>query len=119
MKVSRFLIFIFFSVLHLNCANDDGDNLPQPQNPPLADFDALATTIRAGARVQFVNSSVNASSYQWTFPGGTPGTSTEVAPFIQYLNPGTYDVTLKALNDEGENTLTRENFITVIDPDAP
>ena len=119
MRISRLIVVLFFALLHLQCSNDDGDNPPQPMRPPVADFDALATTIRAGTRVQFVNGSVNATSYLWTFPGGTPASSTEVEPFIQYLNPGTYDVTLKAINDEGEDTLTRENFVTVVDPDTP
>ncbi len=118
MKMNRLIFLFLITVLHLQCSSDQEDN-PTPSNPPIADFDALATSIRAGTRVQFVNLSANATSYEWTFPGGTPGSSTEVDPFIQYLNPGTYDVTLKAINNEGESTLTRENFITVLDPDAP
>lgn len=106
-------------LLHVQCSKDDeGNSMPEPSNPPVAEFDALATTIRAGTRVQFVNGSANATSYQWSFPGGTPESSTEVEPFIQYLNPGTFDVTLIAINSEGNDTLTRENFITVLDPNA-
>ena len=68
----------------IQCSSDDGDNDPimQATSPPIADFDALSTTIRIGTRVQFVNGSTNATSFQWTFPGGTPATSTELEPFI-------------------------------------
>lgn len=119
MKFGRKLVFIAIVLLHLHCSKDDeGTSAPEPSSPPIAEFDALATTIRAGTRVQFVNRSANATSYQWSFAGGTPDSSTEVEPFIQYLNPGTYDVTLTAINSEGDDTQTRENFITVIDPNS-
>ncbi|NER10584.1 PKD domain-containing protein [Muriicola jejuensis] len=116
MKSFRILIGLMILLLHLQCSNDDGNTTPERSTPPIAEFNALATTIRAGTRVQFVNGSLNATSYLWSFPGGTPDSSTEVEPFIQYLNPGTYDVSLTAINSEGNNTQTRENFITVVDP---
>lgn len=118
MKYTRILVLITVLLLHVQCSNDEDNSMPELSNPPVAEFDALATTIRAGTRVQFVNGSANATSYQWSFPGGTPDSSTEVEPFIQYLNPGTYDVTLIAINSEGNDTLTRENFITVVDPNS-
>ncbi|GGD55790.1 PKD domain-containing protein [Muriicola marianensis] len=118
MKYTRILVLITVLLLHVQCSNDEDNSMPEPSSPPIAEFDALATTIRAGTRVQFVNGSANATSYQWSFPGGTPDSSTEVEPFIQYLNPGTYDVTLIAINSEGNDTLTRENFITVVDPNS-
>ncbi len=119
MKFNRILFFIAIFLLHVQCSKDDeGNNMPELSSPPIAEFDALATTIRAGTRVQFVNGSANATSYQWSFPGGTPDSSTEVEPFIQYLNPGTYDVSLTAINSEGNDTQTRENFITVVDPNS-
>lgn len=118
MKYTRIFVLITVLLLHVQCSNDEDNSMPEPSSPPIAEFDALATTIRAGTRVQFINGSTNATSYQWTFPGGTPESSTEVEPFIQYLNPGTYDVTLTAINSEGNDTQTRENFITVVDPNS-
>ncbi len=119
MKATRILFsLVVLLLLHLQCSKDQDANTPEPSSPPTAEFDALATTIRAGTRVQFVNGSVNATSYLWSFPGGTPDSSTEVEPFIQYLNPGTYDVSLTAINSDGNDTQTRENFITVVDPNS-
>lgn len=118
MKPTKTLFsLILILLLHVQCSDDDGnDNMMQATSPPIADFDALATTIRIGTRVQFVNGSTNATTFLWSFPGGTPSSSTELEPFIQYEAVGTYDVSLTAINSEGENIRTRENFITVVDP---
>jgi len=117
MKVYRnllgMLLIIFISV---QCGSDDSpnENLPPVANP-IADFDSNTTTIRAGTSVQFVNRSTNGTSFEWSFPGGTPDTSTEVEPFIRYDMVGTYSVSLTAINDDGTNTLTKENFINVVE----
>lgn len=119
MKTTKILLGLMLILLvNIQCSSDEGNNGPimQAKNPPIADFDALATTIRVGTRVQFVNNSTIATSFQWTFPGGTPASSTEGEPLIQYEAVGTYDVTLTAINPDGEDTLTRENFISVVDP---
>ncbi len=119
MKTFKILFGLLLLVLvTIQCSSDEGDDDPMMQatSPPIADFNALSTTIRIGTRVQFVNGSTNATSFQWTFPGGTPATSTEVEPLIRYDAVGTYDVSLIAINSDGENTLTRENFVTVVDP---
>jgi PKD repeat protein len=55
----------------------------------------------------------NISSWEWTFEGGTPSTSTEQNPTVIYNEPGTYDVSLKVTNAVGDNEITRQNVITV------
>jgi len=71
--------------------------------------------------VDFNNLSSNATSYQWSFPGAFPDTSTSADPQnICYLNSGTYDVTLIAINSNGTDTLTLSNYIFVYPtPPAP
>ncbi|HAA12357.1 MAG TPA: hypothetical protein DCE41_11910, partial [Cytophagales bacterium] len=49
----------------------------------------------------------------WEFPGGTPATSTQQNPQVQYTEPGVYPVTLRATNDAGTDTLVRTDYITV------
>jgi PKD repeat protein len=80
---------------------------------PIANFNATPTSFCLGSSVQFTNSSSNATSYSWTFNGGTPATSTQTNPSVVYSTPGTYTVTLIANGDGGTNTLTRTNYITV------
>lgn len=64
--------------------------------------------------VDFINNSINATSLQWSFPGGYPDTSTAIDPVnICYANPGNYDVQLIASNQYGSDTLLLSNYITV------
>lgn len=69
--------------------------------------------------VSLINQSINANSYQWTFPGGTPTTSTEINPTVCYSTAGSYDVTLISSNASGSDTLTLINYITVNPSPSP
>lgn len=81
---------------------------------PTANFTATPTSGCGPLTVQYNNtSSSNAASYQWTFPGGTPGTSTVTNPVVVYNTPGTYSATLIAINASGQDTTTKVNYITV------
>lgn len=83
-------------------------------NPPVAAFSASATTIDAGQSVTFSDESTNSpTSWNWTFTGGTPSTSTDQNPQVTYNTAGTYAVTLEATNADGNNSLTKSNHITV------
>jgi PKD repeat protein len=86
-------------------------------NPPtVADFDADPTVLNAGYSVQFHDLSTNnPTSWEWTFPGGTPATSTEQNPLILYSTVGVFSVTLKATNAYGNSTLTKPDYIHVGD----
>lgn len=79
---------------------------------PVAQFDAVTTVTCPGYFVQFNDSSDNATSWEWQFPGGFPSTSTLQNPNVQY-SPGTYDVTLIVTGPGGSDTLVRSNYITV------
>ena len=82
--------------------------------PPDANFVADKTSLMATDSVQFTDTStMSPSSWEWTFAGGTPGTSTERNPLITYNTPGTYTVTLTATNINGSDTETKMNYITV------
>ena len=51
-------------------------------------------------------------TWNWTFPGGTPATSTQQNPQVIYGTQGVYDVTLDVINPEGgTGTLTKTNFV--------
>lgn len=81
---------------------------------PVARFKAYPTTICANSSVQFTDTSSNEpTSWNWTFTGGTPSTSTLQNPVVTYSTAGTYQVTLKATNGTGSNTLSKTSYITV------
>ncbi|HOY05706.1 MAG TPA: PKD domain-containing protein [Saprospiraceae bacterium] len=82
--------------------------------PPTAGFTATQTSGCAPLTVQFNNqSSVNAVSFQWSFPGGSPATSTQASPAVVYANPGIYTVTLIAGNTAGADTIIQTGFVVV------
>jgi|GEM_PF-2789445 len=88
-----------------------------PPAPPMADFIASTTTINVGESVTFTDLSTNnPTSWDWTFEGGAPGTSTEQNPTVTYNTEGTFDVTLIASNAQGSDTETKVNYITVTLP---
>lgn len=80
---------------------------------PVASFSANQTTVCANQTIDFTNQSTNSTSWQWSFPGGNPSTSTSQNPQIQYPGSGTYSVTLIATNSGGIDTLVKTNYITV------
>lgn len=85
---------------------------------PVANFSANKTTANAGIdEVAFTDLSTGpGTSWEWTFAGGTPATSTLQNPVVSYAAVGTYDVTLKVTNPAGNNTVTKTAFISVVTP---
>jgi PKD repeat protein len=58
-------------------------------------------------------SSDNATTFAWSFPGGTPDTSSLENPTVVYNTSGQYDVTLIASNSAGADTVVFVNYIQV------
>jgi PKD repeat protein len=94
--------------------------------PPKADFVAqtYATFLgtqrgltHEGGKVSFVSYSRNTpTTFQWSFPGGSPATSTDPNPTVTYANAGDYDVTLIVSNLSGiSDTLTKTGYVRVRD----
>lgn len=65
-----------------------------------------------GGTVQYSDlSSGYPTSWTWSFPGGTPSTSTSANPTVTYNTSGTYNVTLTVSDGVTSNTLTKTNYI--------
>jgi PKD repeat protein len=81
---------------------------------PTSDFIGSPTTVCAGQSVTYYDMSANnPTSWLWTFPGGTPASSTSQNPTVTYNTAGNYNATLKAMNGSGNNTTTITNYITI------
>lgn len=81
---------------------------------PVADFAASSTTVCKGESVTFTDLSSNGpDTWSWSFPGGTPSSSTDQNPVVTYSTPGIYDVTLTASNVNGSDAITKTGYITV------
>ena len=50
----------------------------------------------------------------WSFPNGTPSTSTLANPIVSYAQPGLYSVTLTATDGTTNDTELKTNFIRVL-----
>jgi PKD repeat protein len=82
--------------------------------PPVADFTGSPLSVFGGESVDFTDTSSNIpTSWSWSFPGGTPSTSTSQDPTITYNTAGIYNVSLTATNANGNDTETKTNYITV------
>lgn len=83
--------------------------------PPVAVINADNTVRCPGANVQFFGSSAGglATSYQWSFPGGNPSTSTAQNPIVNYGSLGTYNVSLTLTNQFGTDTETQNGYVEI------
>ncbi len=84
------------------------------------DFQSSDTTFCSGNCIDFMDiSTINATSWQWNFPGGAPSSSTVQNPQgICYNAPGTYNAMLIAFNGGASDTLVVTNLIHVF-PSPP
>ncbi|MDF2437603.1 MAG: hypothetical protein K0Q95_1979 [Bacteroidota bacterium] len=82
-----------------------------------ADFQSsnATNTVCAGSSLTFTDISWNGNptSWSWTFPGGTPSTSTDSVPVIQYNTPGVYNVSLTVSDASGSVSTTKVGYVTV------
>ncbi|MBL7941947.1 MAG: PKD domain-containing protein, partial [Flavobacteriales bacterium] len=79
-----------------------------------AQFTGNTNVICQGSAVQFTDlSTENANGWYWTFEGGTPSTSTDQHPVVNFAAPGVYSVTLEASNGIISDVEIKTALITV------
>jgi PKD repeat protein len=82
---------------------------------PSAGFTWSPAIIYTGDSVTFTDtSSGSVTSRSWSFPGGSPSSSSALAPAVTFSTPGVKAVTLTVANATGPSTLTQD--VTVLDP---
>lgn len=82
---------------------------------PTAAFSTGAAQGCSPLQVQFTDLSANApTAWSWSFPGGTPATSTQQNPLVTYATPGVYGATLIASNSAGMSEAAQAGIITVL-----
>jgi len=86
--------------LYVDNVNISGANT---NNPPVAVF-SNTVALCSGQNSTFTDQSSNVpTSWNWSFPGGTPASSNSQNPIITYSNAGTYSVTLVSTNSIGSS----------------
>jgi len=83
---------------------------------PVADFYAESPQVCVNSNIEFFDNTTlsAATTWSWSFPGGTPATSTIQSPVVQYNTPGTYSVTLNVTNATGNDVVTKNSYIVVL-----
>ncbi|MDZ7309171.1 MAG: phytase, partial [candidate division KSB1 bacterium] len=81
---------------------------------PVADFSALDTLGSVPMQVRFSDRSTGAPT-AWSWDFGDGNSSTEQNPVHRYLAPGEYTVTLTVRNDCDSDTVSKANYVTVVD----
>jgi len=89
--------------------------------PPVVDFTVDTTYILQSTTVQFTDLTTGnpASSWEWSFPGGTPNASDVQNPMVTYNEYGVFDVTLTVENPDGTDTEIKAGYMTVEQVLAP
>ncbi|MDX5442614.1 MAG: T9SS type A sorting domain-containing protein [Hymenobacteraceae bacterium] len=84
---------------------------------PKADFNPNNNLVCDGSSVTFNNHTFNTDlstvTFQWSFPGGTPASSTSMNPTVVYSTPGRYSATLTATNTTGQQSITKTDILVV------
>lgn len=91
-------------------------NVPlEPEEPPVASFEATPADGPAPLSVTFTNNSTgDYDTSQWNFGDGTD--SDEENPVHTYTEPGVYNVSLTVTGPDGHDTVLRSSLITVYTP---
>jgi len=85
---------------------------------PIADFKASSNQSCTNTNITFTDLSYNALidgtwQWNWSFPGGTPSSSTVQNPLVQYAVSGPHTVTLTVTNASGSDSKTKSNVIHI------
>jgi PKD repeat protein len=94
------------------------DGSPAVPCAPIADFFVAQDHVCLGDSAQFMSNCFNSDtvSYSWSFPSGSPSTSTLQNPNVAYAAAGQYNATLIAYNTHGGDTITKNLIVTVHGP---
>ncbi len=82
------------------------------------DFDVDTTVVNTHTPIKFTNNTIGGyidapETYEWSFPGGDPSTSTEKDPMVTYDSAGLYTVQLIVNRGSQIDTVSKTAFIEV------
>ncbi len=101
------------------CENITSITVNGYQAVPVANFTASTISTCQGTQIAFTDlSTMTPTSWYWIFEGGTPATSTDQNPVVNYDANGIFSVTLIVSNAGGSDTLINDDLITISSPSA-
>ena len=106
-------------IIHLEATNQNGGKDSRDKTITVDAAIRIGFTINNNASwypdatVSINNKTIGATSYQWTFAGGTPASSTQQQPGkVIFSAPGTHIITLKASNSRV--SYTKDTIVAVL-----
>ena len=94
---------------------------PSVNQPPTATIvsPATAVTVNPGESVAFAGTGSDSDgtigAYSWTFPTGSPSSSTQASTNVTFATPGTYNVSFQVADDDNATSQPATRAITVAD----
>lgn len=82
---------------------------------PVVSFTSDAAEGCVPMSIQFTNTSFAGETFEWSFPGGMPATSSDENPTVVYNEAGTFDVSLVVSNQFGTSEETYSAFVQIND----
>ncbi|MEQ8478902.1 PKD domain-containing protein [Fulvivirga sp.] len=118
-KISAYALYVAVILTITQACSSEEDSEPVPA--PSASFSQSTTSIKEGEQVTFTNTSKDEETILWSFPGGSPSTSTSESPTVTYPAAGSFDVILTVVNSSGSDTETKSGLINVeaLDTEGP
>lgn len=89
--------------------------IPFYENLSEVNFDIASKNFVQGSKVEFSDfTQGDVSSREWVFENGSPSTSSEESPLVEYKESGSFDVELNVTFSDGSvKTLNFEDYVTV------
>lgn len=101
---------LLLTVSHYNAIPYQSNIYILPQ--VVGDFSGTPQLVLTNGSVTFTDLTTgNPISWNWSFPGGTPSSSTLQNPVITYTQKGTFDVQLIVSNGASVDTINKPNYI--------
>lgn len=85
--------------------SSNGQTVVPPTDPPSASFQLQNTYVCSTDSLMFQNTSIDGTSYSWSFQGGAPATSNQVNPRVHFPVSGSYQVQLIAYGPMTSDTV--------------
>ena len=100
------ICLLMYDSLNWGCQSSYCDSIyisNAPNSPCNAYFGFYSDSVNQNG-IQFYDQSANNPvSWSWSFPGGTPSTSTQQNPFVTYAAPGKYTACLSIVDGSGDS----------------
>ena len=102
--MNKLRLLICIATIGISACKKEKENIPEP----ISGFELGMTSSVQGTVISPLNTSKNATSFQWDLDDGR--TSTEQSPTINFDRIGNYKISLTAKNSDGTTSTTTKTL---------